>query len=652
MRTKTMKVLHSLATGLLSATSILVRRVAFLLLFLGAALVLVQPCASAAGVFTNTGSLNIGRSQHTATLLPNGKVLVAGGVDNNNNALASAELYDPVSGTWTATGNLNTARYLHTATLLPNGKVLVAGGLRTGNSFLASAELYDPASGTWTGTGSLADGRFGQTATLLPNGKVLVATGATNSFLASAELYDPASGTWTATGSLADGRFGHTATLLPNGNVLVAGGYNASSLASAELYNPASGTWTATGSLNIARQDHTATLLPNRNVLVAGGVGTSGYLTSAELYDPASGTWTATGSLNTARYDHTATSLLNGMVLLAEGFGSSGVPASTELYRTVPSAAPTCPGPWKPAAPVGIDHYGGFMDSDATFAYEGGGYSFSVGDNINEFGRFDPVANTWTSLAPVPDLNNANASGVYAPNVNKLFVFGGENVATSTVVNTTRIYDSASNTWSIGAPMPDVRDFMGSGYYNGKIYLVGGYSTGNVDPSFGQVWEYDPVLNSFNTSRASMPITMGGPGFGIVNGHIYIAGGRNLNNNNLNTLYDYDIVADTWTQRANLPTGIEVPGSAVFIGKLWVFGGGNPFLDLATAPKSAKTGVRAWLNGLLHPDTTNILQLYDPATDTWMSGPPLNQQRSFSAGTDVGDIAVVAVGGYTGSNTT
>ena len=121
-----MKVLHSLAAGLLSATSILVRRVAFLLLFLGAALVLVQPCASAAGVFTNTGSLNIGRSQHTATLLPNGKVLVAGVVDNNNNALASAELYDPVNGTWTATGNLNTARYLHTATLLPNGKVLVA----------------------------------------------------------------------------------------------------------------------------------------------------------------------------------------------------------------------------------------------------------------------------------------------------------------------------------------------------------------------------------------------------------------------------------------------------------------------------------------------------------------------------------------------
>jgi N-acetylneuraminic acid mutarotase len=300
--------------------------------------------------------------------------------------------------------------------------------------------------------------------------------------------------------------------------------------------------------------------------------------------------------------------------------------------EATPTAAPTptctpggTPGPWAGAAPVAIDHYGGFMDSDGTYVYEGGGYAFSAADNINEFGRFNPTTNIWQSLAVVPDLNNAMASGVYAPNVNKLFVFGGARANTTTVVNTTRIYDIATGVWSTGAPMPAVRAFMGSGYHNGKIYLVGGYSIGNV--WFDQVWEYDPVLNTWNTSRASMPITMGGPGFGIINGHIYIAGGRKYGSNNLNTLYDYDIAANTWTQRANLLTGVNVPGSAVIGGKLWIFGGGNPFL------------------------ATNVLQVYDRATDTWSSGPYLNQPRSFPAGTDVGNTAV-AVGGFTGFNTT
>jgi galactose oxidase-like protein/Kelch motif protein len=201
-----MKIFHSLGDGLLSATSILARRVAFPLLFLGAGLVPVQPCAGGSGVFNNTGSLGAARLFHTATLLSNGKVLVAGGFDNTGLPLASAELYDPASGTWTATGSLGTAHAFHTATLLLNGNVLVAGGNNDTIGELASAELYDPASGTWTATGSLNTARFQYpTATLLSNGKVLVAGGfnITSRVVASAELYDPASGTWTATGSLA-----------------------------------------------------------------------------------------------------------------------------------------------------------------------------------------------------------------------------------------------------------------------------------------------------------------------------------------------------------------------------------------------------------------------------------------------------------------
>src|SRR5262249_16712512 len=136
-----------------------------------------------------------------ATLLPNGKVLVAGGVNNTNTAQASAELYDPSTGSWTTTGSMSVARDSHTATLLPNGQVLVAGG-QGNRGAVASAELYDPNTGNWTMTGSMSVARAVTTATLLPNGQVLVAGGIDNSIpstpaLASAELYDPGTGSWT-----------------------------------------------------------------------------------------------------------------------------------------------------------------------------------------------------------------------------------------------------------------------------------------------------------------------------------------------------------------------------------------------------------------------------------------------------------------------
>ncbi len=320
----------------------------FPLLFLGIALALAQTCRAGSVGFENTGSLVQAREYHTATLLPNGKVLVVGGDSTGGGrTLTSAELYDPANGIWTATGPLATDRAEHTATLLPNGKVLVVGG-RQFFYDLASAELYDPVSGIWTPTGSLNTQRHGHTATLLPNGKVLVAGGSQEFFasvysLASAELYDPATGTWSPTGSLATDRFFHTAALLPNGRVLVAGGYSRGrgTLASAESYDAASGTWSPTGSLAAARDGHTATLLQDGKVLAAGGFGSNGAgaLSSAELYDSASETWLSTGNLSTGRSGQTAMLLRGGEVLIAGGFDrNSGVYASTGAERYDPSS--------------------------------------------------------------------------------------------------------------------------------------------------------------------------------------------------------------------------------------------------------------------------------------------------------------------------
>jgi hypothetical protein len=134
-------------------------------------------------------------------MLPDGEVLVAGGFDGG--ALPGAELYDPVAGTWSVTGNLSNARYLHTATLLANGQVLVAGGLDSNIAASPTAELYDPASRSWTETGSLTAGRYWHTATLLDNGEVLAVGGFDSlvNVLGSAELYEPGTaGTTTVDG--------------------------------------------------------------------------------------------------------------------------------------------------------------------------------------------------------------------------------------------------------------------------------------------------------------------------------------------------------------------------------------------------------------------------------------------------------------------
>jgi large repetitive protein len=284
-----------------------------------------------------TGPMSVARAGQTATLLGDGKVLVAGG------GTATAELYNPASATFTATGSMSTARRDATATLLGNGDVLVAGGIEGGYRQLSSAELYDPTSGTWSLTGSMSVARSGQTATLLPDGDVLVAGGGCNgqaygcnsgSFevsLKSAELYDPTTGTWSTTKSMKDGRQYFTATLLPDGKVLVAGGFNScdddfcSDLNTAELYDPATGSWSDTGSFSGAREQQTATLLGDGDVLLAGGLtegGDSGVghaYADADLYDPSTGTWTRTAPMPAPHSGQTATLLSNGWVLTAGG---------------------------------------------------------------------------------------------------------------------------------------------------------------------------------------------------------------------------------------------------------------------------------------------------------------------------------------------
>jgi len=289
--------------------------------------------ATQPGQITATGNLSVRRFSQSATLLPNGKVLIAGGMERNGKYDASAELYDPRTGTFTATGNMSSAREGHAAVLLRNGKVLIAGGSPGTGTYLATAELYDPATGTFHSIGNMAGPRAHAAAILLNDGKVLLIGGDSaheDERLSSAELYDPATGRFTATGSMQVPRNMHTAVLLKNGRVLViggssSGGYPNSHIeASAELYDPATGRFSMTGNMNVPRHKLAAALLPDGKVLVVGGSDNRdwrGQYASAELYDPATGRFSNDGEMSFRRFKliQTAVRLPDGRVLIAGG---------------------------------------------------------------------------------------------------------------------------------------------------------------------------------------------------------------------------------------------------------------------------------------------------------------------------------------------
>jgi hypothetical protein len=294
--------------------------------------------AQASGTWTNTGTLNTPRNGHTATLLANGQVLVAGGASSNGTILASAELYDPATDKWTITGNMADARTNHTATLMPNGEVLVAGGIGVVNPQAPctdTAELYNPSTGQWRTTGSMTTARYLQGTTLLQSGHVLVAGGdicwgfsGGASPGDSAEIYDPSVGTWKATGSMHKQRAA-ALTLLQDGQALVAD-------ETAELYDPSTGQWTITAAMyyNFGTSRLATALLTNGDVLVYGN---HFACYASEIYSPTANTWSRTNGQCGTGVSYGPLALLStGKALLAGGFiiysGKSFPSADSSLY--------------------------------------------------------------------------------------------------------------------------------------------------------------------------------------------------------------------------------------------------------------------------------------------------------------------------------
>jgi Kelch motif protein len=292
--------------------------------------------------WASAGRMAETRVEHSATLLQDGRVLVAGGFADGeaNDVRASAELYDPKSGTWSRTGDMLQARAGHVAVLLTDGTVLVAAGGSSPVDSLDTAELFDPRTGSWSPTGKLRAPLTGGSATLLLDGRVLLAGGEVDGDAqVTAEIYDPTTRKWSFTGDMRAPRAGPTATRLWTGQVLLAGGADGTTpLSSAEIFDPATGAWSNAGTMAEPRGAHAAAILGDGRVLVAGGLrgGLGGdlepedILASAEVFDPVDRSWTPTDSMSAARFQFTLTALDDGTVLAAVGdhIGNGPVPGA------------------------------------------------------------------------------------------------------------------------------------------------------------------------------------------------------------------------------------------------------------------------------------------------------------------------------------
>ena len=299
-----------------------------------------RPAGPPVGRWLESPDLASIRGTASAVSLPDGRVLVTGGIAEAG-LLASTEVYDPAVGTWSATSPMTTGRLGHSLTRLPDGRVLAAGGTAPGGGEAgggqtirpeASAELYDPASGRWSPAGTMGAPRFEHTATLLGDGRVLMVGGLGSvgdeiAPLASAEIYDPAANAFLRTTDPAEGRANHAAALLRDGSVLVTGGAGGPngdvSLASAEIFEPRQGRWSSAEALAQGRTGHTATALADGGVLVAGGEsvarGARRSLTGAEVFEPAGRKWRSAGEMRCPRSEHAAVLLGDGTVLVVAG---------------------------------------------------------------------------------------------------------------------------------------------------------------------------------------------------------------------------------------------------------------------------------------------------------------------------------------------
>lgn len=532
------------------------------------------------GVFVPTGSMSAGRSFFAATRLADGRVLVSGGhvLTTPTFSTATAEVYDPSTGTWSLVGNMTVPRLAPELGLLADGRVLVAGGSGGAPAWdaLASAEIFDPVTATFSAVNSMATPRTSFSAVVLPTGKVLVCGGGFGFYSAAgtAEVFDPATGQWSLAGNMNKPRIGHNATLLSDGKVLVTGGRLSAAVvatANAEIYDPSTGIFLDIGEMHDARWQHKSMLLPDGRVLIVGGVVSdeAGVHSTAhaELFVPAptpppcaspNGTWTTQAPVPIGSKSFGATEAAGKLYTV----GGAGTRFTCNYLRSNQAYDPVA-NSWSAKAPMPTARESlGVVTINGIIYAVGGGTGCGVFTAVLE--AYDPVSDSWTTKAPTPAPRSGPAVGA-ANGI--LYVAGGWNNGHFT---TLFAYDPATDTWSTKAPMPSQRGAHVGGVVNGIFYVVGGYdpSIGAVD---GKVLAYDVVTDTW-TTKASMLTPRSYHTISVVNGILYAIGGYN-GIGYVATVEAYDPVTDTWTAVTPMPTARAGAASAAVNGVIYVVAG-------------------------------------------------------------------------------
>jgi hypothetical protein len=587
-----------------------------------------------------------GNSGHTATLLSSGRVLLVGGNSYsyiNPGLLTTCYIYPwELSGT-TQPPPIKHARRSHTATLLPNGQVMVAGGDGLDHVSKTSVEIYDPVLNQWTDGPPLLVARAGHTATLLPSGDVLIVGGDANGVIvkSSAELYNPVTGIRRLVGTTAETISGHTATLKPNGTVVVV--YRAK----AQAFTIASETWSAATALLQTHTGHSATLLPSGDILIVGGNGTACEVLEGDTNQARSFT-----PLLTPRSAHSATVLPSGQLLVAGGIMTAGTTYATsqcelvELHAprwssvpfnqqdamlgsivTLPSGnlfcmSPSFAGPskagildtttntWQVITPPAAS-----PSSEFSLSLLASGEVLVSGGHTNGYTSgichiFTPGTLQWRAVGSLHTPRTSHRSQLL-PN-GKVLVAGGYS---SFVTDHPELFDPVTETWS-GAGYINIahlNDHRLTPLYSGKILVTG--SGGGSTPDCAI---YDPYTNSFSETKSPGDGLSGHTANLLPDGRVLVAfhtsstsGGVTTH---LNRWQIFDPVTERWSAPASLPINERAAGA-------FVDGRGDIITLLVNGP---------------HCIT------FTSATDSWTTGPSLqNQPVSFALSRLAGDGALV-----------